>query len=114
MGFSSQEIFVSVLLGGHLAKMVAHNYHNKYHTDINSVVTHIRNDVWIFNIRKIVSSIDKRCKIERSKYFSKEFDTRYSTYVTNVGKKSFIAKCFNSIGSRKTSGFMYQFVHYIA
>ena len=61
--FSGQEVFVPVLRSGQLAKEIPQYYHDKYHTDIDNVVTHIWNDVWILNVRKIVSSIDKRCKI---------------------------------------------------
>ena len=43
--FSVQEVFVSLLPSGQLAKVVAQYYHDKYHTDIDSVVTYIRNDV---------------------------------------------------------------------
>ena len=63
VGFSNKEVFVPVLPNGPLARILAQYYHDKYHTDIDSVVTHIRNEVWILNIRKIVSAVDKRCKI---------------------------------------------------
>ena len=62
VGFSGKDLCVPVLPDGPLARIIANFYHNKYHTDIDSVVTHIRNDVWILGIRKIVSSIDRKCK----------------------------------------------------
>ena len=58
----SNNVQIPVIPYGILAKLIAKHYHNKYHTDIDSVVAHIRNDVWVVKIRKLVSSIDKYCK----------------------------------------------------
>ena len=62
ISFSANQ-FIPILPCGALAKLIAEYYHNKYHTDIESVVAHIRNEVWIIKIRKLVSGIDKKCKL---------------------------------------------------
>ena len=61
VSFSNKEK-LPVVPYGPLAKLVAKHYHDKYHADIDSIVAHIRNDVWIPKIRKLVSEFDKRCK----------------------------------------------------
>ena len=42
---------IPILPTGNLSKLIVEHYHNKYHTDIESVVAHIRNEVWIINLR---------------------------------------------------------------
>jgi len=54
---------IPVVPSGNFTKLIALFYHNKYHTDIESVVAHIRNEVWIIKIRNIVTEIDKKCKL---------------------------------------------------
>ena len=61
IGFSDKEK-LPVLPQGPLAKLVAKYYHDKYHADIDSTVAHIRNDVWIPRVRRLVSEVDKKCK----------------------------------------------------
>ena len=62
VSFSSKQQ-IPVIPCGNFAKLIAQYYHDKYHTDIDSVVAHVRNYVWIIKIRKVVSDIDKKCKI---------------------------------------------------
>ena len=62
VSFSSNKN-IPVIPSGSFAKLIALFYHNKYHTDIESVVAHIRNKIWIFKLRNIVTEIDKRCKL---------------------------------------------------
>ena len=38
-------------------------YHNKYHKDVDTTVTHLRRDVWVIKARKIAASIDSKCRI---------------------------------------------------
>ena len=61
VGFSSKEN-LPVMPSGPLAKLVAKYYHDKYNVDIDSTVAHIRNDMWIPKVRKLVSEFDKKCK----------------------------------------------------
>merc|ERR1711867_161241 len=62
VSFSSNKN-IPVVPSGNFAKLIALFYHNKYHTDIESVVAHIRNEIWILKLRNIVTEIDKKCKL---------------------------------------------------
>ncbi len=62
VSFSSNKNIL-IIPSVNFAKLIALFYHNKYHTDIESVVAHIRNEVWIIKLRNIVTEIDKKCKL---------------------------------------------------
>ena len=55
-----------------IAQLVVRHYHDKYHCDIDTLVTHIRNDVWIPGLRKLVVEVDKSCVlcIEKRRKFA--------------------------------------------
>ena len=46
---------IPFLPAGNLARLVADHYHKKYHCDIDTLVTHIRNNVWLSGLRKLVT-----------------------------------------------------------
>ena len=48
---------------GVLAYLIVKHYHDRYHKDIDTIVTHVRNEVWIPRVRKIATAVDKRCKV---------------------------------------------------
>ena len=54
---------VPYLPSGYLADLVARKHHSRFHVDIDSTVCHIRNQVFIPQLRKIVSYIDRNCVI---------------------------------------------------
>ena len=58
----SSKYNIPIVPYGTLAKLIAEHYHKKYHSDIDSVMAHIRNEVWIIKIRQLVTEIDKKCK----------------------------------------------------
>ena len=60
VGFSGKEE-IPYLPPGKLAELVAMKNHYKCHVDIDTIVCHIRNQVFVPNLRKIVSKIDKNC-----------------------------------------------------
>ena len=38
-------------------------YHNKYHKEMDTIVLHMRRDVWVVRARKIATTLDVRCRI---------------------------------------------------
>ena len=45
-------------------------YHNRHHRDVDTIVTMVRNDVWLAKVRKLASAIDSKCvecKVKRKK-----------------------------------------------
>ena len=70
VSFSGHSNDVPVLPYGGLAKLVVEHYHNKYHREVDTIVSYVRNDYWVIKCRKIASSVDNKCrdcKIERNK-----------------------------------------------
>ena len=61
-GFSSRKN-IPILPYGPLAKLVVAYYHDKYHKEVDTIVAHVRRDVWVVKARKIAASIDKACRI---------------------------------------------------
>ena len=62
---------VPYLPGGNLAKLIAEKFHKKFHVDIDTTVCHVRNAVFIPQLRKLLSSIDRNClfcKLKRKKF----------------------------------------------
>ena len=60
--FGNLEDFVFLLPAKNLAKRIASYHHNKFHRDIDTVVTQIRKEFWISGLRKIVSVLDRNCR----------------------------------------------------
>ena len=46
-----------------LGILIARYYHNRYYREVDTIVVHIRNDVWLVEARKLVSQLDSKCKI---------------------------------------------------
>ena len=70
IAFSGHCREIPILPAGELSKLIVQYYHNRYHKEIDTIVTHVRNDYWIIRCRKIASSIDSacvHCKILRKK-----------------------------------------------
>ena len=64
---------IPILPHGDLASLVVKFYHEKYHKEVDSIVTHVRNDYWVIRCRKIASKIDfncTHCKLQRKKLAS--------------------------------------------
>lgn len=59
--FDSGDDFVYLLPKGTFAKRIAKRFHQKHHRDVDTVVTMIKREFWIPQLRKIVSKIDKDC-----------------------------------------------------
>ena len=70
IGYSGKDD-IPFLPRGKLADLVAQKYHYKFHVDIDSTVCHIRNFIFIPQLRKIVSQIDRNCifcKLKRKRF----------------------------------------------
>ena len=52
---------IPIIPSGSLAQLIIRKYHMKYHRQVDTVVTHVRNEVWIIGARKIASKIDRKC-----------------------------------------------------
>ena len=52
---------IPILPSGDLAKLIVKYYHNKFHQEVDTIVSHVRNDFWIINCRKLASSLDIKC-----------------------------------------------------
>ena len=70
IGFEgSQE--VPYLPQGHFARMIATKVHNKYHVDVDTTACHVRRNVFIPQLRRILGCIDRNCiicKLKRNKF----------------------------------------------
>ena len=60
--FGNHEDFVFPLPARTFAKRLAQHHHDKFHRDVDTVVTQIRKEFWINGLRRIVSVIDRNCK----------------------------------------------------
>ena len=54
---------IPIIPYGVLAKLIVLHYHDKYHVDIDTIVAHVRRDVWVIKVRRIAAAIDSRCRI---------------------------------------------------
>ena len=61
-GFSANSR-IPIIPRGCFGKLIARHYHNKYHVDVDATVAHVRADVWVVEVRKMVTNIDKHCVI---------------------------------------------------
>ena len=61
---------IPIIPSGPLAKLIVKHYHNKYHKEIDAIVSFVRADVWVIEARKIASNIDRKCKICKIKRLS--------------------------------------------
>jgi hypothetical protein len=64
ISFSSNS-HIPILPASPLGKLVVLYYHNKYHKEPDTIVTHTRRDVWVVSCRKFASSVDSKCVICR-------------------------------------------------
>ena len=62
VGFKVNEQ-IPIIPYGPLARLVISYYHNKYHRDIDTVVSFARHDVWVIRARKLAAEIDRICRI---------------------------------------------------
>ena len=56
-----------ILPYGVLSNLIILHYHDQYHCEADTIVAHVRHDVWPIKARKIASSIDSRCRICKEK-----------------------------------------------
>ena len=61
VAFAGHSEDIPILPAGGLSKLIVKYYHNKYHREIDTIVTHVRNDYWVIKCRKIASIIDSQC-----------------------------------------------------
>ena len=61
--FDSGDNHVYIIPKGFLAKKIVETFHKKYHRDVDTVVTHIRAEYWIPGVRRMVSQVDKHCRV---------------------------------------------------
>ena len=68
VAFAGQCEEVPIIPDGNLAKLIVSYYHCKFHQEVDTTVTHVRNDFWVIRCRKIASGLDAKCvncKIKR-------------------------------------------------
>ena len=70
VGYLSKEE-IPVLPNSSFSCLVTKHFHNKLHRDVDTTVTITRSEFWIHELRKIVSSIEGRCRIciEKRKHY---------------------------------------------
>ena len=73
---------IPILPSGNLAKLIVRFYHDKRHTDIDTVVAMTRRDVWILKARRLATDLDKKCVICKNKRKLLKLG-----YFTNKGNK---------------------------
>ena len=61
--FTGHDHEIPIIPYSNFAKLIVQHYHDRYHVEVDSVVSHVRQDCWIIKCRKIASVIDSRCKI---------------------------------------------------
>jgi len=66
VGYSASS-HLPILPYGTLSHLIVLHYHDRHHCQADTVVTHIRNDIWPIKAKKIASSIDARCRICKEK-----------------------------------------------
>ena len=59
----SRNTNIPILPASLLGKLIVRFYHNKFHKEPDTVVAHVRNDVWVIQCRKLASNFDRMCKI---------------------------------------------------
>ena len=57
----SQEENIPIIKSGSFAKLVVQYYHNRSHAQVDTVVSFVRNDIWIIGARKLASAFDRKC-----------------------------------------------------
>ena len=69
VGFSKSEN-IPIIPYSKFGKLVVHYYHNIYHREVDTIVGHVRQDVWVIGIRRIAANIQHKCLIciERRKF----------------------------------------------
>ena len=77
---------IPILPYGPLSKLVVAHYHEKFHKEVDTIVAHVRRDVWVVKARKIATSIDKRCRIclERRKRWAGQMMGELPSYRSNI------------------------------
>ena len=53
---------IPILPASTLGRLVVSHYHNRFHKEVDTIVAHTRNDVWVINCRKFASAIDSRAR----------------------------------------------------
>ena len=63
IAFTGHSEDIAILPSSSLDKLVVRHYHDRYHRQVDTIVTNVRNDYWVLKCRKIASSIDRHCTI---------------------------------------------------
>ena len=50
-----------IIANSSFANLIVKRYHDRYHRQVDTIVTHVRHDVWIIGVRKLASRIDRKC-----------------------------------------------------
>ena len=61
--FSGHDGHIPIIPHSNLAKLIVQFYHDKYHVEVDTIVSHVRQDCWVLHCRKIASSVDDKCKV---------------------------------------------------
>ena len=52
---------IPIIANDAFGRLIVKKYHDRYHRQVDTIVAHVRNDVWAVGARKIASSIDRKC-----------------------------------------------------
>ena len=63
LAFTGHDNDLPIIPYSNLAKLIVQYYHDKYHVEVDTIVSHVRQDCWVMKCRKIASNIDSKCKI---------------------------------------------------
>ena len=85
---------------GVLAKLIVLFYHNKYHVEVDTVVTHVRRDVWVVKVRKIAAAIDSRCRfcLEKRKRMTSQIMGELPEFRARPFQPAFSVICMDLFG----------------
>ena len=94
VAFVSHSEEIPILPPSELSKLVVEFYHSKYHRDVDTIVTHVRNDYWVIRCRKMATTIDSKCidcKLSRKNFMGQvmgelpEFRSKMQPAFSTVG-----------------------------
>ena len=57
----SENADIPIIPSGSFGHLIVKWYHDRYHKQVDTIVTHVRHDVWIIGVRKLASKIDRKC-----------------------------------------------------
>ena len=96
----SGNLEIPIVPYGVLARLIVIFYHNKYHTEVDTIVTYVRRDVWIVKVRKLATVIDSRCRfcLEKRKKMASQIMGELPDHRVKPFQSAFSAVCMDLFG----------------